>query len=499
MTAIIDALAQVRTTELDPFPTPADVAMLGIEGWVPHPWLQHLNVPLTETLAVPGRALVVEAPVRHGKSQLVTVAGISWSMLRWPNDPVILGCHTDGLVKKFGRDVRRVVRKLGPEIGVHLDPSSSSASEFGLRGYDNGGFLGVGTGSTPTGRGALRMFIDDPIKHLKQLRTRQQRDEVWEWFTQTMRTRLQAGGSMVIVMSRWHEDDLVGRIFDPAYGTGDHWDRVTLPALAKPADPLGRQPGEPLCPELGFTVGELEKIRVTVGPRIWGANFDQSPQVQEGRLFDPSKWQSALVVPAGSTMVRWWDNAGTKDAGAYTAGVLLALTPDRRWIVVDVWRGRVGAAERRQKQRELAIADNARWGSVAAGGRVTAGAEQEPGSGGKEQAELFVEDVMLGLPAVTDTTSGLSKELRAETWAAQQNAGRAGILLQDGSYPEWARAFITEHSEFPLGAYKDQVDAVSHAHNWLALRASKGRTSGGISGAAASSLRTGNAGLHRNL
>lgn len=484
---------------IDRFPTPADVAMHGIEGWVPYPWLQHLNLSITETLAVPGRALVVEAPVRHGKSQLVTVAGAAWSLLRWPNDPVILGCHTDSLARKFGRDIRRIVRKLGPELGVHIDQASSSQSEFGIRGAVQGGFLGVSVGATPTGRGAVRMFIDDPVKDLRQLRTKDQRDELWDWFTGTMRTRLQAGGSMVLVMSRWHEDDLVGRLFKDEYGTGDNWQRVTLPAIARDGDPLGRAPGEPLCPELGFDADELDKIKATVGPRIWGANYDQTPTTDAGRMFDPSKWQRALVVPAGSTMVRWWDNAATKGgSGAYTAGVLLALTPDRRWIVVDVWRGRVNSAERRAKQRELAIADNARWASVAAGGRVTTGAEQEGGSGGKEQAELFIQDVMMGLPAVTEGTSGQSKDLRAETWAAQQTAGRVGVLLVDGAMPAWASDFFDEHREFPLGATKDMVDAAAHACNWLALKSPRGSTGTSIQSSGAASINTSTAGVGRS-
>lgn len=481
---------------VDRYPTPGDVAMHALQGWKPYPWLVHLNAAITHTLATPGACLVVEAPVRHGKSMLTTEAGIAYSLLRWPADPVLLGCHTAQLANKFGRSVRRIVRRIGPELGIRIDPESSAQARFGLVGYDLGGFLALPVGASPTGHGAKRMFIDDPIKAMKQVETKEQRDDIWEWFSGTMRTRLHAGGSIVVVMARWHPDDIIGRIFDPAYGTGDDWTRFTVPAIARENDPVGRAPGEPLCPELGYTKAELARIKRSVPTRVWGANYDQNPTQSAGTLFDPSMWRTTRIVPAGSTMVRWWDNAATRNAGAYTASVLLALTPQRRWVVVDVWRAQVSSAERRAKQRELAIADNARWGRTAAGGRVTSGAEQEPGSGGKEQAELFREETMMGLPAVTEGTSGVSKEVRAETWAAQQTAGRVAILLNsDGSMPTWAADYLEEHKDFPLSTYKDQVDASAHAHNWAALKAPRGKSSNEIQGQASGAIRTGNAGL----
>lgn len=480
----------------DRIPTPGDVALLGIPRWYPHRHLIHLNIALTRALAVPNSFLVIEAPVRHGKSRLVTEAGSAWAMLRWPDQPVLLGCHTDGLARRFGRSARRIVRALGPDLGLAVSPHSHSASEFDLVGHPDGGFKAVGVGSTPTGSGGQRIFVDDPVRHLKQLRTIEQRDELWEWLTGTMRTRLHAGGSMVLVMSRWHEDDPVGRIFSAEYGTGDPWQRVTLPAVARADDPMGREPGEALAPEMGYTAEVLAQTRETVGPRIWGANYDQHPQTPEGRMFRPERWGFTAAVPAGSSMVRWWDNAATRGgSGAFTAGVLLALTPTREWVVVDVYRERVGSADRRAAQRTTAIADNARWGRIAAGGRVLAGAEQEPGSGGKDQAELFVTDVMQGLPAVAETTGGQSKEVRAELWAAQQGAGRVAILTDPaGVPPEWASRFIAEHTDFPLGATKDQVDAASHASTWLALRAPRGSTGAAIASTGGRALRTGTMG-----
>ena len=218
-----------------------------------------------------------------------------------------------------------------------------------------------------------------------------------------------------------------------------------------------------------------------------------TPQTSKTRKFKREHWTTTTVIPAGSVMVRWWDNAATKGGtGAYTAGVLIAYPPDGRPIVCDVVRQRLSSSERIAVQREVGLEDQYKWGRFAVNGRVTQGAEQEPGSGGKDQAEIFTTEVMAGIPAVTETTGGQSKEVRADTWAAQQGSGRCRILYDtdpgtgEAIAPEWERcdggpgAYIGEHYDFPRGGTKDMVDASAHAYNWAVLRAPKGTTASGL-------------------
>lgn len=449
--------------------TPADVAMAsngsGARDWVPYEHLVYLNERITEALATPGSFLAVELPVRHGKSMLTTVSGGAWCILTWPEDTLMVAGHTAPLVRRFGRAIRSRVTALGKRFGVEINRrESSAANEFALVGREDPAFIGVPVGGTPTGAGAKRIIIDDPVRDGRDVATIEKRDALWEWYTETLRSRLAPGGSIVLVMSRWHEDDLIGRLFNPAYATGDPWERVHLPALATDEDdPLGREIGEALCPEM-FDEEALAKLAQTLGPATFAANFQGDPITPTGDMFKADKWGTTSIIPAGSQFVRWWDNAATEGGtGARTAGVLLAATPEGRYIVVDAVYGRWNSATREARQRATAIADAATYP------RVTQGAEQEPGSGGKDQARLFVTKVMAGMKAVTELTNGASKEVRAETWAAQQQAGYVDIYTPGGTMPAWAAEFLEEHKTFPRGTTKDMVDAASHAFNWVAL------------------------------
>lgn len=478
---------QVRLVGTD-YLTPGDLVAAESDQWEPYRHLEVLNDELTTALTTPGDRLAVELPIRHGKSWLGTVGGCAWSLLNFPDEPVILACHTLGLARRFGRQIRTIVRHRGPEFGVYLDPASTAQAEFGLLGHPLGGFQAIGVGMTPTGTGARRLFIDDPVKDGREVRTPEQRAAMWEWYTEVLRGRVRPGGNIVLIMSRWNEDDLIGRLFSTTYATGETWRRLSIPALAVEGDLLGREPGEALCPELGYDVAELNRLALVLGPSTFAANFQGTPIAPAARMFKPENWQWCDAIPQGSVMVRWWDNAATRNAGAYTAGVLMALCPDGTLIIVDVFRDRLASADRKAAQRETAILDSARWARFAAAGRVTQGAESEGGSGGKDQAELFVTDVMAGLPAVTEGTSGLGKEVRADTFASQQGARRVFLLRRGGRPQPWAQDYIIEHRDFPRGTYKDQVDASAHAANWLLLRSPKGSSGTSLGSARPPSL-----------
>jgi predicted phage terminase large subunit-like protein len=258
-------------------------------------------------------------------------------------------------------------------------------------------------------------------------------------------------------MTRWHEDDLAGRIL--ASEDGPHWTVVRLPAEAEADDPLGRREGAALCPER-YDLDELAAIRTVLG-RSYAALYQQRPTAKEGEMFRRSWFRLVRAAPAAARRVRYWDKAGTEGAGAYTCGVLMARTPERRYVVESVVRGQWNAGEREAVIRQTAVLDRQQVGPV------DIVVEQEPGSGGKESAENTIRS-LAGFAVCADRVTG-DKVVRAEPFAAQAQAGNVDLL--DAA---WTAGYLDRLASFPMGKYKDDVDASSGAFNRLALGAPGG-------------------------
>jgi predicted phage terminase large subunit-like protein len=250
-------------------------------------------------------------------------------------------------------------------------------------------------------------------------------------------------------MSRWHEDDLVGRILNGP--DASQWTVLTLPALAEENDPLGRAAGEALCPDR-FDETALEANRVILGDYVFSALYQQNPTPHEGRMFPRELVQIVDAVPANHHPVRFWDKAGSKQ-GDWTAGVKLSLC-DGLVYVEHVERCRLEALERRQRMRITAELD---------GPNIPVWIEQEPGSGGKDSAGDDVR-VLVGFNAHAEPASG-DKVVRAMPLAAQWQAGNVRIVRGD-----WNTEYLSEMERFPHGKYDDQVDASSGAFNKVALK-----------------------------
>jgi len=294
------------------------------------------------------------------------------------------------------------------------------------------------------------------------------RDKTWEWYRTTFRTRVWEGGAIVLIMTRWHEDDLAGRLLAQQ---ASEWTVLRLPAVAetqeerdrhnakmglpvgKP-DPLGREPGQPLCPRR-YSADELAKLKRDVGSLGWAAEYQASPTVPEGNRFKRAWFTVVDAAPTEATRVRYWDKAGTADGGAYSAGVLMSMAGGM-YYVEDVVRGQWSALERERVMKQTAELDAQRYGNT-----VQIWTEQEPGSGGKESAEATVRN-LAGFPVHKEPVTG-SKEVRAEPFAAQCEA--SNVRLGRGA---WNASYLDELCAFPNGTYKDQVDGSSGAFNKLA-------------------------------
>lgn len=413
--------------------------------------MQHVIGHLDQVTRGDCRRLMLFLPPRHGKSELATVRYPVYRLAARPETRVIVGAYNQTLANTFSRKARRVAG----QAGLALSGERSAVEQWETAA--GGGLRAVGVGGGVTGQGGDVIVIDDPVKSREEADSAAYRQRVWDWYTDDLYTRLEPSGALILIMTRWHQDDLAGRILDSA-DAGD-WTVVRLPAEAEPDDPLGRAPGAPLNPAR-FPADALARIRRVLG-HSYQALYQQRPQPREGGLFKAHWLPLADIAPASPRwrLVRWWDLAATADGGDWTVGVLMGELDGLYWVL-DVVRGQWSSGERDRVIRVTADRDAQQYGV----GAVQHWAGQEPGSGGKDQAAAFRKN-LAGHTAHTEPETG-SKTVRAEPFAAQCEAGNVRVLARP-----WAPAYVGELLEFPTGGHDDQVDPSAGAFNKLALGA----------------------------
>jgi predicted phage terminase large subunit-like protein len=296
-------------------------------------------------------------------------------------------------------------------------------------------------------------IIDDPIKNRQEANSPTYRNATWEWFTSTFFTRQEKDAGILVTLTRYHEDDLAGRILELA---GDEWVVLNLPAIAEgvlhEGDP--RELGEALWPEK-YNLNKLERIRSTIGEYEWGAQYQQSPLPPGGGLFDTLKITDIVdYVPECTQVVRFYDLAVTaKKTSDYTVGVKMGITSDERPVILDVFR-----AQKTMPEIQEAIVQNAILDGTAV--RIRLEAEKA----GIVQLAYLLRDSRMR-PYTVDMKPPLGdKYTRATPFASRVNAGRI-MMVKAG----WNRAFLDELSVFTGkgDAHDDQVDACSGAYDML--------------------------------
>lgn len=435
--------------------------------------------------------LIICAPPQHGKSELVSVRFPAYWMGRRPDDPVILASYDYNLAVSKSRQARDIVESddyrnlFGDRATLAIPPvrtrgDSRAVDEWRLAAPYRGGIRAQGVGGGLTGHPAKLGIIDDPIASWQEAQSAILREKVWDWYRSVFRTRVHEGGAIVIIMTRWHEQDLIGKLLALHPG---RWTVLRLPALAETQnerddaqrrmglpegqpDPLNREPGEALCPRR-FSQAALEEIQSDVGPLVWISEYQAAPRAPEGNRFKRSWFPIVDAVPAKVRRARYWDKAGSQGSGKFTAGVLIALDEDGVIFIEDVVRGQWEAGEREKTIRQTAELDAIRTKSRTA---IQIYVEQEPGSGGKESAQATIKN-LAGFRIERDLPSG-DKDVRLEPFAAQAFAGN--VRLVRGL---WNEAYIDEMTAIPNGTYRDQADATAGAYN----RLTEGRKVGTVS------------------
>lgn len=450
--------------------TPARLAYtLSRGGWQYAPHLQLMDAHLVALARRQITRLIITAPPRHGKSELCSRFFPAWFLGMFPNRRVMLTSYQAKFARQWGGKVRDIIQHSQHIYGITTRPDSTAKDEWNILDHD-GGMVSAGRQSGITGRGAHLLIVDDPVASAAAAVSPTIQDAIWQWYVSTAETRLEPGAVVVIVMTRWSETDLVGRLLESQRHGGEQWTVLHMPALAvEPTkvksdgtpwgpDPLGRAPGMALWPER-FSAELLTKKRETRDDPAAGqvmhwfeALYQGDPSGARGEHFD-TKWFTVVIPPAPPEgpcrAVRFWDKAATPGGGCNTAGALVVEVGRNKYIV-DIVAGQWGPAERERVIRETAYRD---------GIGVEVCVEEEPGASGKDSSYWTVTNLE-GFAVCPIRPSG-EKSVRAAPMASQAQAGN--LLM---CYGAWNRDFLDEIRRYPRGG-KDRVDAVAGAVNRL--------------------------------
>jgi predicted phage terminase large subunit-like protein len=405
--------------------------------------LENLNQVSAGTV----KRLLVLMPPGSAKSTYTSVIFPIWWFMQHPRSSVIAASHTSTLVEHFSRRIQVLIEEHSQRIGFGLRPDDRSAGHWQI---DTGGeYFAVGVRGAITGRRADLAIIDDPIKSMGEADSPKHRQYIWDWYTAELTTRLKPDARIVIVMTRWHEEDLGGQLIARK---SEDWRVLRLPAIAEVHDPMGRPPGAPLWPEWE-TLEALQRKQTVVGSRIWSALFQQSPHPSSGRIFKVEELQTVHGSPSdrrsSARIVRAWDLAATPDSAHHdpdwTVGLRLVLEDGGRYVVDDIVR---------MRGNYRAVQDLILATARSDGHSVVISLPIDPGQAGKSQIAQLT-SLLAGYRIFASREQG-SKLSRALQVAAQIEAGN--FAIQRAS---WNSAFVDELTSFPQGTKDDQVDALS--------------------------------------
>lgn len=442
------------------YASPLEMAVdLSNGQWKPAKHLVVLSEWLVDLVEGRRRRLLVSMPPRHGKSELISFWFPLWCLARKQETRVILASYEAEFAAHWGRRVRNAINEFGSELNLTLDPGSAAAHRWSL---DNGigGMLTAGAGGPITGKGADIMVIDDPIKNSEEASSEVIREKLWDWMQTTAYSRLEPGAGIIVVATRWHQDDLIGRLEARSdSGEGLKWDVLKFPALAEREDPLGRVVGEPLWPERynAQDLGDIQKINT---PYNWSALYQQRPTPEEGGAVKRAWWRYYEAPPADfDQIIQSWDLAfkDLKDSD-YCVGQVWGRKGAQFFLLHQV-RGLMNSVEVVAAIRNITRIFP----------KATAKLIEDSANGPAILAQLQHE--VAGMIPIK--TKGQSKDQRLQACIPLIAAGNVyipGKRRPDGDYEIdqlWVAEYIEELAAFPNGTHDDQLDATTQALNYM--------------------------------
>lgn len=413
--------------------------------WIPYPHLRYISTEITKAINKGNARLIIQAPPRHGKSQLISKYLPPWFLNIWPDKRVILTSYAAEIAAGWGREVRNLLAENVDVLDVQLSEDSTAKAKWDTK-Y-GGGMMTAGVGGPITGRGADLAIIDDPVKNWEDAISTVKRETAVNWFNSTFYTRLEPNASIIILMTRWHEGDLAGWLIDEHE---DDWQVINMPAIAEENDVLGREVGQALCPER-YDIDALKRILRAVKDRVFNSLYQQRPAAQEGNIIRRDWIKYYKVKPEyPDEIIQSWDFAiKDKETADYTAGQVWARKGADMYLY-DRVKEHAGFPKQIKMVKEMSAKYPDAYLKLiedfANGSAIIAALEKE----------------IFGLVPIRPSTD---KMIRLVSVAAIWESGN--VYLPDPSIAPWVTAFVEEVCAFPNAKNDDEVDAMTQALNRL--------------------------------
>lgn len=438
--------------------------------WVPQKHLVYASAKIAHAIHKGNGRLIVSMPPRHGKSRLISETTIPWFLEKFPGRNVMLTSYNQDQAEEFGGKAKDLIEERGDLFGYSIRRDRSRVDRFETDSGSNVWFSGINGGQT--GKGAHLYVIDDFIKDIEEALSPTHRQKVWLKFLANIYTRLEPGATVIIVATRWHSDDLIGRILSKLKG----WEYICFPAIAEGVeleaggvDALGRKLGDVLFPERypRWRLDELKEAQH--GTVIFEALFQQKP-IDDATVFTDASWlKVAAIGPSdlgAMSCVRAWDFAATQGGGDFTTGTKMGRKSVLPYaFLLNVIRKQLSPAKIEELIRATAIADGI-------GCEVLL--EEEPGSQSKSLIEHYKRNVLPEFKVTAVPAGNKSKLLKAQPMIAAAEAGNVFLCVDTaeatkGASPGWHDTFRREFGAFPppVGGHDDQVDTASMCYNHL--------------------------------
>lgn len=459
--------------------TPAHFAYHCSGGlWQPHKHLLLVQDALLKVARGEIKRLQISMPPQHGKSEFSSHYFPAWLLGTRPDTRILLASYESENAEIWGQKVRDTLEEFGGLFGVEVDPRQAAKHYWRIH-KRRGRMISLGVGGPGTGKDCDIAIIDDPVKDDADAQSFAQREKKKQWYIKVLERRL-SGGAIILIMTRWHDDDLAGWLYNlNLAGQGESWTRIILPAICPDPsditesarlyygeDPLGRKPGEALWPEK-HPLQEFKDWRAKDEPSFWALG-QQFPFIATGGMFK-LEWLSRFWDPAkhplemDEKMVwRYKRNASQFEQMAMSCDFTFGSNKGISFCVLQVWARRGGDFLLLHQVRE----------KLEYVGMIQAFLEilrQFPMIGPKLVEAKAAGPYVMRL--LKEKVNGIvpidakdSKPTRASGTTYIYEAGNVLLPPQD-LYP-WVRGFISEHLAFPRGATDDQVDGGSQYLAW---------------------------------
>lgn len=438
--------------------SPKYLAMYASNGrWKLAKHLDLLNTYLCELTARRIKRLMVIMPPRHGKSMFISQYFPVWYLGNHQNERILLSSYEADIASSWGRKVKDIIIDKGIELfGITLKEDSKAANRWDVEGA-TGGMNTAGIGGPLTGKGANLMIIDDPVKNSIEANSKTYRDRAWDWFTSTAYTRLEPDGVVVLMMTRWHEDDLAGRILKDDTES-KKWTLLHLPALAEENDALGRKKGEALWKER-YDEKDLNEILETSGSYWFSSLYQGKPTPAEGKIFKRSLFRyyeeennyyvlkkgdvSKRVEKSRCKIFQTVDTAATEEKTSnYFVIMTWGITPEKELLLLDIFREKIETTKHNSTIRNIYMRHKP----------FIIGIEK------KTFGLTIIQQMKSELP-IKSLDADQDKVARALVIGAKYENG----LIYHPLKAHWLKDFEDELLEFPNGTNDDQVDCTSYA------------------------------------